>query len=416
MSASPQSRCPVHGGFDPLTPSFLSDPFATLASLRGEMPVFYAPSIGYYIVTRYADIESVFLDSDTYSAAPAQQPLVELTPEAQSILRAGGITSQPSMVSVDEPAHRRLRVPAIRAFTPQRVLAMTPRIQSVVDQLLDAIDRTKPFDLVKALTFPLPATIIFTFLGIPERDWQQLKDWCGGRATLMWGRPAPGEQKPLAEKLAAYYSYLRDFVAEKARNRDNMFTSALLAIHDENPEQLTQGEITSILFSLSFAGHETTNYLLGQIVLRLLEDPSRWDALAADPSLISGAIDETLRFDSSVPSWRRVTKHPVTLGGVDLPAGAKLFLWLAAAGRDASVFPEPDVFDMRRENASQTLTFGKGKHYCLGAALGKLESKIALEGLTRRFPKLRLVEGRPIRFHPNISFRGPQELWVRASG
>jgi cytochrome P450 len=291
---------------------------------------------------------------------------------------------------------------------------MEPRIRRTVDQLLDAIDPSVPFDLVSTLTFPLPATIIFSFVGIPERDWSQLKEWCGHRAALAWGRPTPGEQVHHATNMAAYRSYLRALVAAKATARDDDFASALLAIHDEEPEALTHEEIGSILYSLTFAGHETTNYLIGNVVRRLLEEPARWDAVVADPALIPGAVNETLRYDPSVPVWRRVTKRPVTLGGVNVPEGAKLFLWLAASGRDAAVFPEPETFDLRRTEASKTLAFGKGIHYCLGAALGKLEAQLALEALTRRFPCLRLVEGQELSFHPNISFRGPEALWVQS--
>jgi cytochrome P450 len=415
MTTHEHVACPVHADFDPLSPTFLADPFAVLASLPREMPVFYAPSIDYYVITRYADIEAVFLDHETYSAAPAQLPLVPLVPEAAQILRAGGTAPQPSMVSLDPPAHTRLRSPTVRAFTPRRVAQMETRIRTTVDQLLDAIDPSSPFDLVATLTFPLPATVIFSFIGIPERDWPQLKEWCGHRASLTWGRPVPTEQVSHAENMAAYRGYLRTFVARKARERDDTFTSVLLAIHDEDPEALTQEEISSILFSLSFAGHETTNYLIGNVVRRLLETPARWYAVVADPTLIPGAVEETLRYDPSVPVWRRVTKRPVTLSGVDLPAGAKLFLWLAASGRDASVFPEPEAFDLHRTDASKTLAFGKGIHYCLGAALGKLEAQLALEALTHRFPHLRLVEGQAFSFHPNISFRGPQALWVQAT-
>jgi len=132
--------------------------------------------------------------------------------------------------------------------------------------------------------------------------------------------------------------------------------------------------------------------------------------------LIPGAVDETLRYDPSVPVWRRVTKRPITLGGVDLPAGAKLFLWLAASGRDPAVFPEPERFDLHRAEASKTLAFGRGIHYCVGAALGKLEAQLAIEALTQRFPRLRLVEDQEFSFHPNISFRGPQALWVLDQG
>jgi cytochrome P450 len=202
-------------------------------------------------------------------------------------------------------------------------------------------------------------------------------------------------------------------VASKVDDRADDYASALLAIHDEDPDALSHEEIASILFSLSFAGHETTNYLIGNLIRRLLEERSRWEEVVADPELIAGAVDETLRFDTSVPVWRRVTTRPVTLGGVELPEGAKLFLWLASTGRDPDVFPEPDRFDPRRENARHSLAFGKGIHYCAGASLGKLEARLALEGLITRWPELRLVEDQEIPFHPNISFRGPQKLWVQ---
>jgi cytochrome P450 len=411
------ATCPVHADFDPLSPEFLRDPYAVLARLDVEAaPVFHAPTLDYYVVTRYADVEQVFLDPATYSAAAAQLPLVALVPEALKILAEGGHRPQPSMVSLDEPAHRRLRGPTSRAFTPRRTAAMEPRVRATVDELLGAVDPSTPFDLVPALTFPLPASMIFSFMGVPEADWPQLKEWCGHRAGLAWGRPTPEEQVVHARGMAAYRGYLRGLVASKVDDRADDFASALLTIHDEDPEALTHEEIASILFSLSFAGHETTNYLIGNLVRRLLEEPARWDAVVADPSLIPGAVEETLRYDTSVPVWRRVTTRPARLGGVDLPEGAKLFLWLAATGRDPATFPEPDRFDPRRGSAKRHLAFGKGIHYCAGASLGKLEAQLALEGLSRRFPRLRLVPGRDIPFHPNISFRGPLSLWVDARG
>jgi cytochrome P450 len=415
MAVDERPACPVHADFDPLSDEFLADPYAVMAQLPlDEAPVFYAPAIDYYVVTRYADIEAIFLDPETFSAGAAQLPLKPLEPEAAEIMLAGGNRPQPSMVSLDPPAHTRLRRPASRAFTPRRVAEMEPRVRATLADLLDAVDPAEPFDLVQALTFPLPATIIFSFMGVPEEDYAQLKEWCGHRATLAFGRPPAAEQVEHATSMAAYRGYLRELVARKAGDRADDFASAMLAIHDEDPDALSQEEIASILFSLSFAGHETTNYLIGNLVRRLLEDPARWDEVVADPALIPGAVDETLRFDTSVPAWRRITKRPVTLGGVEIPEGAKLFLWLAASGRDAAVFPEPDVFDPRRANAKRNLAFGKGIHFCIGSALGKLEAQLSLEELTRRFPRLRLVEGQELEFHPNISFRGPLALWVRA--
>ena len=407
--------CPVQPGFDPLSPAFLEDPFAVMAALPlREEPLFYAPSIGYHVVTRYTDIEAVFADPATFSAAAAQLPLVALDDQARRILLDGGHTPQPSMVSLDPPEHTRLRRPTARAFSARRVAEMEPRVRAILDDVLAGIDASAPFDLVATLTFPLPATVVFSFIGVPPEDYEQLKAWCGSRATLAWGRPEPGEQVEHARNMTAYRRYLRELVAAKARARGDDFASALLAIHDEDPGALTHEEIASILFSLSFAGHETTNYLIGNLVRRLLEERSRWEAIVAEPALIPGAVDETLRFDTSVPAWRRVTTRPVTLGGVDLPEGAKLFLWLAATGRDGAVFPDPDRFDPRRANAHHNLAFGKGIHYCAGASLGKLEARLALEGLIARFPGLRLVAGRPMPFHPNISFRGPMQLWVQA--
>jgi len=135
--------------------------------------------------------------------------------------------------------------------------------------------------------------------------------------------------------------------------------------------------------------------------------------VVGQPELLAAAIEETLRFDTSVPVWRRVTSRPVTLGGVQLPAGARLFLWLAAAGRDPAVFDVPGQFDLSRPNADQHVAFGKGLHYCLGANLGKLEAQLAIGELARRYPELALVTGQRLTFHPNISFRGPQSLLVR---
>jgi cytochrome P450 len=327
--------CPVHESFDPLSPEYLADPYAVLASLPlEEGPVFYAPSIGYYVVTRYADVMQVYGDPQTYSAAVAQQPLATLIPEAQQILLDGGHRPQPSMVSLDEPAHPRLRRPATRAFTVKRVNDMAPTIRATARELLDVVGDTDRFDLVAALAFPLPASTIFSLLGVPTDDYEQLKRWCGYRAALSWGRPDPDDQVEIAGNLVAYRRYLRELVEAKVEDCADDLTSDLLAIHDEDPERLTLAEIASILFSLSFAGHETTTGPIGNTVRRLLEEPARWDALVAEPALIPAAVQETLRYDPSVPVWRRVTTRPATLAGIHLPEGAKVLLWLAATGRN----------------------------------------------------------------------------------
>jgi cytochrome P450 len=408
MTDATVGGCPVRAGFDPLAPEFLADPIEVLASLPGNEPVFYAPAIDYIVVTRYADVEAVFRDPQTFSAAAAQLPMTPLTPEAQKTLLDGGHRPQPSMVSLDPPDHERLRGPAGRAFTPARVANMEGPVRERTRTLLDAIDGNETFDLIHAIAFPLPALTIFDMLGVPEDDIAQLKEWCGARALLTFGRPAPEQQLEIATNIVAYRRYLRELVVAKAGHPGDDLTSALL----DDPTNLAPDEIASILFSLSFAGHETTTNLIGNSVRCLLEEPARWAALVADPTLIPNAVEEVLRYDSSVPIWRRLTTRPTTLAGVDLPAGSKLLLWLAAAGRDPDVFPEPDLFDIRRPNVRHHLAFGKGIHYCIGANLSRLELKVVLEELTVRYPSLRLVDDQTVTYHPNMSFRGPERLLV----
>ncbi|HEX2102164.1 MAG TPA: hypothetical protein VHF51_00815 [Solirubrobacteraceae bacterium] len=188
MALEQRPACPVHAEFDPLAEEFLADPYAVMAQLPlHETPVFYAPALDYYVVTRYADIEVIFLDPKTFSAGAAQLPLVALEPEATEILLAGGHKPQPSMVSLDPPAHTRLRRPASRAFTPRRVAEMEPRVRATLAELLDAVDPSQPFDLVQALTFPLRATIIFRFMGVRRRTTASSRS---GAATARRSRSA----------------------------------------------------------------------------------------------------------------------------------------------------------------------------------------------------------------------------------
>jgi cytochrome P450 len=407
--------CPVDETFDPLSAAYLADPYAILAALPDRaQPMFYAPAIGYYVLTRYDDIAAVFGDPASYSAAVAQAPLGPITEQAQKILLGAGHKPQPSMVSLDEPEHARLRKPTARAFSMKRVTAMIPAIEMTTARLLDAVNGQREFDLVETLAFPLPANIVFSLMGVPEHDFARLKHWCGYRAALGWGRPAPEDQVEIATSIAAYRAYLRDLVDRKAAAPGDDLTSDLIAIHHEAPDRLTRDEIGSILFSLSFAGHETTTGLIGNTVRCLLEQPDRWAEITQHLDLIPAAVEETLRYDPSVPVWRRVTTRPVTLAGQDLPAGARLFLWLAAAGRDAAAFPNPDTFDLHRPDADRHLAFGQGQHYCLGANLGRLEARIAVTELARRYPRLNLAPGQQLTFHPNISFRGPQALRLQA--
>ena len=198
-------------------------------------------------------------------------------------------------------------------------------------------------------------------------------------------------------------------MAKRVERRTGDLTSALIDIHDEDPEAFTLEEIASICFSLSFAGHETTNYLIGNVVRRLLEDPTRWARVVADPAAIPGAVEETLRFDPSVCVWRRVTTRPARSAASSCPRARSSSCGWRPPAATPSVFPEPDAFDLDRDNARRHLAFGRGIHYCLGASLGKLEAELAVAELARRFPRLALVEDQELTLPP-------EHLLPRAAG
>jgi cytochrome P450 len=209
------------------------------------------------------------------------------------------------------------------------------------------------------------------------------------------------------------FTYVEDFVRGRADDLRDDYTSDLLRIREEDEDALSLEEVTSIIYSLTFAGHETTTNLIANGLRQLLTRREAWNELREDPDLIENAVEEMLRFDTSVPAWRRMATRPIEISGVEVPEEARLLLLLASANRDEEQFDEPDVFDIHRENAGKHLAFSQGIHYCLGAALARLEAGIAFKLLTARMPDLRLAsEDQTMEFDPNISFRGPKELWV----
>ena len=226
----------------------------------------------------------------------------------------------------------------------------------------------------------------------------------------MFGHPSDEEQCRLARGMAAFWRYAEELVAARAREPREDFTSDLLLARDGELPALTHPEVTTIVYGLLLAGHETTTNLLGNAFRCLLTDRSAWEDLCRDPSLIPNAIEEVLRLDSSVIAWRRRTRQAIEIGGVPVPAEADLLLLLGAANRDPAVFEDPERFDIRRPNARDHISFGHGAHFCLGALLARLEARVVLEEFTSRFPTLRLTAGQTLRFSENISFRGPLSL------
>jgi hypothetical protein len=414
--------CPVLVGFDPLSEDFLADPYAEFARVRDQGPVFFTPVLDRWVVTGYAEIEQVLLDPATFSAAEAQRTLFPLCPEAEAIL--GGLDLVPTMSNADPPAHSRYRSVIMRALSPRRMAKLEPVIRERAVALIDAMLATgagSPTgaggtigegpggpDIVAALCHPLPAATLFALIGFPPGDAEQIKAWCEDKIEVNWGRPSTERQVRSAHSMVAFLDHCRALVRARRAAPEDDLASDLVA--DERA--LRDEEAASLLFALSFAGHETTTNLLGNALYQLLSRPGLWDEVRADRTLIPGAVEETLRYDSSVPMWRRVSTGETVLGGVRLPAGARLVLAFGAAGHQPDRFPEPERFDIRRPDARRQLSFGKGIHLCAGAPLARLEGRIVLDALADRMPRLRLAPGHDPRYPANISFRGPRELWV----
>jgi len=398
--------------FDPFHDPYLADPYPFFAEARAATPVFYSHDLDYWVVTRYHDIRQIFQTPRLFSAANTLAPLQPICPVAGRLLAEGGFRPVPTLTNSDPPGHTRVRRLTHVAFTPRRVAAMESFVRELSARFVEDRLSTGRAELIRALAWDLPALVIFRVLGIPDEDVARVKAGAESRLLLMWGRPNEGDQIWLVQGMAAFWRYAEILVASRAEHPRDDFTSDLLLARDGELPALSHQEATQIVYELLFAGHETTTALIGNAARRLLTEPHAWEEICRDPSLIPNAIEEVLRFDSSVIAWRRKTTQAVEIGGVSVPADANVLLLLGSANRDPAVFENPDHLDIHRRNAREHLSFGYGAHYCLGAPLARLEALVVLEELSARLPSLRLIPGQTLHFQPNTTFRGPLSLLV----
>ena len=416
VEESQVSGCPVTAlgeAFDPFNDPYISDPYSFYQRARSEEPVFYSPVIDHWVVSRYEHVKQMLHDTERYSSRMAQSPIKPWPQEAIDMLNAQDFHLVPNLSNNDPPSHTQVRRFLNEAFLPRRIKWIEPHVRRIVTEVIDGFIEKGKVDLVKEMLYETPARVLFTFLGIPDDDIEKVKTWSEGRALLTWGNLS--DEAIIAEMptFIEYLQYCYDLVDRLDKTPGEDYTSELLLkLKREQPEGMDKNRVVITIFGLLMAGHETTTNQSSNGIRTLLQQRESWDALCADHALIPNAVEEIIRHESSVISWRRVAKRDVEIEGVVIPAGAQILVMLASANRDEAQFHDGESFDIGRKNARQHLSFGHGNHYCLGAPLARLELKIFLEELTRRLPSLRLVADQTYSYSPNTTHRGPQSLWV----
>jgi cytochrome P450 PksS len=358
-----------------------------------------------WLVTRYDDVVTVLKDErftteKGKALTPEQVARVPWVPKAFKPLER-------NMLSVDAPDHTRLRGLVHKAFTPRLIETMRARIQSLTDELLDAVLDNDRMDLIRDYALPLPTTIIAEMLGVPAGDRHRFHRWSS--ALMATSSSTWGKLKALPSVMA-FMRYIRKLVKTREADPRDDLTGALVSAR-ESGDRLSEDELLAMIFLLLIAGHETTVNLIGNGILALLEHPDQMARLRNDPELIKPAIEELLRYDSPVQmANERYAREEVTIAGVTVARGEMVFPMLGSANRDGRQFELPDELDITRE-PNRHVAFGLGMHYCLGAPLARMEGQIAINTLLRRMPELRLAVPRDrLRYRPSIGLYGVESL------
>jgi len=392
----------------------IQNPYPAYAYLREHDPVHWNPMFNCFTLTRYDDVNMVFSDhrrfsSDVWSRAPEFLGLED--EDSSRYLKQIIPFLAYNLQGMDPPGHTRQRTLMMKTFTPRMIESFRPTVQKLVDELIEQRLAEGQMDLVADLAYPLPSNVILDILSIPRsgRPYIRASNEAINEfvATILFTGPQVWPR--LAGVFADVTAYLKSLMAERRKNPgEDLLTKMVLA--EENGDMLSEDEIVIATNFLLFAGHETTANLIGVGMYHLLQNPDQLEQLRNDPSKIPAAVEELLRYVSPVHMLARRTLQEVTMRGVTIPSDGSVYLLVGAANRDPEKFPDPERLDITRP-VVRSLGFGYGIHFCLGAALARLEGQVAFETILRRLPDLRIVGDTP-QFRPNYFLRGLLSLPV----
>ena len=404
-------------GFLPRDPTELH---AFLADLRENKPVHQIPPKGIWAITRYDDVVHVLNHPEIFSSEAIRYLATGLpdktrsqTHEIDTNLSSENASllfrATPTVINTDPPNHSHYRNIVNRGFTPKQIKRLEPRIQEITDGLLDKVVGKGEIELMQDLAIPLPVTVIAELLGVDAERADDFKRWSDLFLSTIAQTPDAEAQKQLEAAMVEFAEYFRQVIKVRRDNPENDLISIIT--HAETPEgSLSDVEILAFCRTLLIAGNETTTSLVARMIFTLLDHPDEFAKLKADLSLLPNAIEETLRYAGVVPALPRLTTEDTEIGGVEIPARQLVLPFFMAANRDPRRFPDPDRFDITRKTNGH-LAFGFGIHFCLGAHLARLETRIAMEAVIRRLPNLRLVDpnqnflvvpGGPVTVHLNF--------------
>jgi cytochrome P450 len=392
-------------------PGFVSDPYPLYRWLRDRQPVRKDPLAPAWVLTRYDDVLEMLRDPRFRKDPFAADRLPRLVRKQLGVgnEETRGDVDVISLLFLDPPAHTRVRGIFSRAFTPASLTELRPMIESIARKRLDHAAPSGCMDIIADLAYPLPVIIIAELLGFPAEDYQQIKQWSDDFAAALSLNASSEQQGRAAQARAEIRGYFDRLVSGlKSTPNDTLLSRLLLS--EEEPGGLNREEIFSNCVLLLSAGHETTTNLIGNGMLALLRNPDQWEMLVRSPDLIESAVEELLRFDCPVQWTSRLAGEAIEVNGQVIPTGEIVLGSLGSANRDPARFNDADRLDIRRTD-NKHLAFGSGIHFCLGAALARMEMQIVLREMSSRFPRMKLAKKR-LKWLKGLTFRGVKSLPV----